>query len=132
MLMSFLMIIFLVSYFLLFNLKNKKSISGFVIGNKFFKTNTLKKIKKFKIKHQVMNPNEEPIADIVWMKKAARVAKASGLPYFNILTRTIVKKFEKKSSQNLSVIEGTIQVSDNQMSSDFDSFEILSLILEEN
>lgn len=82
----------------------------------------------FKISYQVMSPDEEPVADIIWMKKAAEVARDEGVPYFNVVKQDIRKRFVKKYNMELSVIEGVIQLDNDPMRAEFDANEIESLI----
>jgi hypothetical protein len=85
----------------------------------------------FRITYEVQSPREENIADIIWMKKAAEVAKDEGVPYFNVLEQKVGKIFSEKYRQNLSVVEGVIQLDPDPMRAEFDAQEIESLVLTE-
>lgn len=83
----------------------------------------------FKISYEARTPDEEPVADIIWMKKAAEVAQDAGIPYFNVLKQDIHKKFVKKYNMELSVVEGVIQLDNDPMRAEYDAQEIDSLVL---
>lgn len=85
----------------------------------------------FKITYKVPSLKEESIADIIWMKKAAEVAKEEGVGYFNVLDQKISKRYVKKHDIELSVIEGVIQLDPDPMRGEFDAQEIASLVLTE-
>lgn len=86
----------------------------------------------YKITYEVQSPKEEPIADIIWMKKAAEVAQNAGIPYFNVLEQKVRKQFVKKYKTNLSVVEGVIELDNDPMRAEFDALEIESLVLTES
>lgn len=86
----------------------------------------------YKITYEVQSPREEPIADIIWMKKAAEVAQNAGIPYFNVLDQKVRKQFVKKYKTNLSVVEGVIELDNDPMRAEFDAMEIESLVLTES
>lgn len=83
----------------------------------------------FKIFYEARSPDEEPVADIIWMKKAAEVAQDAGVPYFNVLKQDIRKKYVKKYNMELSVVEGVIQLDNDPMRAEYDAQEIESLVL---
>lgn len=85
----------------------------------------------YKITYEVQSPNEEPIADIIWMKKAAEVAQNAGIPYFNVLEQKVRKQYVKKFKSQLSVVEGVIELDNDPMRAEFDAVEIESLVLNE-
>lgn len=85
----------------------------------------------YKITYEVQTPKEEPLADIIWMKKAAEVAQNAGVPYFNVLEQKVRKQFVKKYKTNLSVVEGVIELDNDPMRAEFDALEIESLVLNE-
>lgn len=87
--------------------------------------------RSFKITYRVTNPRLEHVADIVWMKKAAEVAKKAGIPYFNIIEQDISKEFNREAGQELSIISGVIQLDPDPMRAEFDAQEIDSLVLTE-
>lgn len=86
----------------------------------------------FKIVYKVPSPKEEDIADIIWMKKAAEVAKDEGVGYFNVMAQKVTKRYVKKYDAELSVIEGIIQLDSDPMRGEFDAQEIASLVLTDN
>lgn len=86
-------------------------------------------INTFKIRFEVADPSDEAVADIIWIKKAAEVAKDAGIPYFNVKKQTITKRFVKEFNQKLSVIEGVIELDNDPMEAEYDAHEIESLVL---
>lgn len=91
----------------------------------------LRSSRSYKITYRVTNPRYEHVADIVWMKKAAQVAKDAGVPYFNIIEQNLTKKFHRASGQELSIISGIIELDPDPMRAEFDAQEIESLVLTE-
>jgi competence protein ComGC len=83
----------------------------------------------YKITYRSQSPKEEPIVDIIWMKKAAEVAANAGIPYFNVLSRKIYSEFSDEFKIQLSVVEGTIQLDNDPMRAEYDAQEIESLVL---
>lgn len=83
----------------------------------------------YKIIYEVQVPKDEPIADIIWMKKAAEVAQEAGIPYFNVLKQKVRKQYVHKYKTDLSVVEGIIQLDNDPMRAEFDAQEIESLVL---
>lgn len=73
----------------------------------------------------------EETADINWLKKAAELGVKKNLPYFNVIEQRSYKKFSKKADAELTTIEGTVDFTNDPMSTDYDAREILSLIPEE-
>lgn len=83
----------------------------------------------FRITYRVTNPRQEKMADIIWMKKAAAVAKSEGIPYFNVLEQNTSKEFVRSADRQLPVIEGVIELDPDPMHAEFDAQEIESLVL---
>lgn len=83
----------------------------------------------YKVTYEVSKPQEEAIADIIWMKKAASVAQDAGIPYFNVLEQKIRKRFVQKYKTELSVVEGVIELDNDPMRAEFDAAEIEALVL---
>jgi hypothetical protein len=83
----------------------------------------------YKVTYEVSRPQDEAIADIIWMKKAAGVAQDAGIPYFNVLEQKIRKRFVKKYNSQLSVVEGVIELDNDPMRAEFDASEIEALVL---
>lgn len=88
-----------------------------------------KKSSLLKINYRVQNTSEEPIADIIWMKKAAEVASQRGLPYFNVLKQNIRRSVSEDEGKKLIVVSGIIKLESDPLNAQFDAQEILSLIL---
>ena len=65
------------------------------------------------------------------MKKAAKLARDEGIPYFNVLEQKIRKKYFKKFNRELSVVEGVIELDNDPIRAEFDAVEIESLVLKE-
>ncbi len=86
-------------------------------------------INTYSIRYEVKNPDEEAIADILWIKKAAAVAKDAGIPYFNVVKQTVTRRFVPEHNQKLSVIVGTIQLDNDPMAAEYDAEEIEALVL---
>ena len=85
----------------------------------------------YRITYRVTNPRQEKIADIIWMKKAAEVARNEGIPYFNILEQNTTKEFVRSADRQLPVIEGVIELDPDPMRAEFDAEEIEDLSLTE-
>lgn len=85
--------------------------------------------KEIRIVFKARTAQEEPIADIIWLNRAAGIAIDSGTPYFNVITQHTYKRFVEKEGMELSVIEGTIELVSDPMKSDYDANEISSLSL---
>jgi hypothetical protein len=85
----------------------------------------------YKVVFEVQKPSEEEMADIIWMKKAAEIAKDAGVPYFNVLEQKIRKQYVEKFKRELSVVEGVIELDNDPMRAEFDAQEIESLVLTE-
>lgn len=83
----------------------------------------------FNIIYSARNPEEDPVADILWMKKAARIAERAGIPYFNVLKQEISSRYDDEYEQNLSVVSGVIQLVRDPMEAQYDAREIESLVL---
>jgi hypothetical protein len=77
------------------------------------------------------NASQEETADISWLKKAAELGVKNNLPYFNVMEQNSYKSFSKKADTELTTIEGTVEFTNDPMSTDYDAHEILSLIPEE-
>lgn len=75
--------------------------------------------RRFRIRYEILNPKESPVADILWLKKVARFTLKKGFNGFNILEEII-----KPHS-----VEGIIELEADRMKADYDSYEILDLEL---
>lgn len=82
----------------------------------------------YRITYRVTNPRQENMADIIWMKKAAEVARAEGIPYFNVLEQNTTKEFVRSADRQLSVVQGVIELDPDPMRAEFDAQEIESLV----
>ena len=87
--------------------------------------------KEIRVVFKARSAEEEPIADIIWLNRAAGVAIKNGSPYFNVITQHTFKRFVEKEGMELSVIEGTIELVGDPMKSDYDANEISSLSVHE-
>lgn len=85
----------------------------------------------FRVVYRARSMQENSIADILWLKKAAAVALDAGVPHFNVRNRKTTREFNRRLQRRLSVVEGTIELDNDPMSADYDSHEILSLVLPE-
>lgn len=87
--------------------------------------------RELRVVFKARTPEEEPIADILWLNRAAGLALERGTPYFNITSQSIRKRFVESQGMDLSVIEGTIELQRDSMESDYDANEISSLSVHE-
>lgn len=85
----------------------------------------------FKITYTSQKPSEDEIADIIWMKKAAEVAKNEGIPYFNVLEQKSYQNYSEAYQQELTTVEGIIELDADVMEAEYDAQEIESLVLPE-
>lgn len=76
---------------------------------------------RFEIRFEIHNPKESEIADILWLKKAARFSLNKGVTGFNVLEERITP----------FAVEGIIELESDRMEADYDSYEILELELPE-
>ena len=76
---------------------------------------------RFRIRYKIHSSKETPIADILWLRKAAKFALKKGFNGFNIVEEEIKNE----------AIEGVIELEADRMKADFDSHEILDLELPE-
>jgi hypothetical protein len=86
---------------------------------------------QYRVTYQVMNIHDEPIADIVWLKRAAEVALASGSPYFHVVNQVATKQFVREQDMQLTQIEGVIQLEADPMNAEYDAYVISELELDE-
>lgn len=77
--------------------------------------------RRFHVEYKIQNDRERKIADILWLKKVARLSLELGVSGFNILEEQI----------NPHSVEGVIELEEDRMSADYDSYEILELNLPE-
>ena len=85
----------------------------------------------FKITYTSQKPSEDEIADIIWMKKAAEVAKNEGITYFNVLEQKSYQNYSEAYQQELTTVEGIIELDADVMEAEYDAQEIESLVLPE-
>jgi hypothetical protein len=86
----------------------------------------------YTITYEAKSEEEEPVVDILWMKKAARLAISEGIPYFNVLNQKIRKKFQPHQKVDLSIVEGTIELNKDPLRAEFDAGEINAMVLTED
>ncbi|MGE3610621.1 MAG: hypothetical protein AB7I27_13605 [Bacteriovoracaceae bacterium] len=78
---------------------------------------------KYYVVYQSKKKADAKVADILWLKAAAKVAQEAGIPYFNILS-------QKRTSQDgFDRIEGVILLDNDPMNTNYDANEIESLPL---
>lgn len=80
---------------------------------------------QIRIIYEAQRPEDEAIADILWLRKAAQMVKGSGSTYFNVINQAIVKN-------NYLRVEGVIEISSDPMTADYDAHEILSLVISQD
>ena len=85
----------------------------------------------YKITFQATTPDEDAIADIMWMKRAAEVARDAGIPYFNILEQKTQERFVKRYRTKLTMVMGVIQLDKDPMRAEYDASVIEDLVLSE-
>ncbi len=85
----------------------------------------------YRIGLAVQRPEEESIADILWMKKAAAVAIEKGAPYFTVRGREIRRRYDPDLKRPTTVVDGIIDLGEGPGESAYDAEEILSLALED-
>jgi hypothetical protein len=73
----------------------------------------------FRIYMDIESENDRPVADILWFRKAARVALEQRSPWFNVLEQQIGQ----------DAVDGVIQLEKDPMKAEYDAHEILSLHL---
>lgn len=85
----------------------------------------------YKITYEVENPEDESIADILWMKLAAKMALEQKIPYFNVIDQEIHKLRDEETGEEYTVVEGLIELDPDPMRAEYDAHEIESLVLPE-
>ena len=85
----------------------------------------------YKITYEVERPEDESIADILWMKLAAEMALEQKIPYFNVLDQEIYKVRDEETGEEQTIVEGVIQLDSDPMRAEYDAHEIQSLVLPE-
>ncbi len=92
---------------------------------------TLEEPHTYKVTYESRSPEDDAVADIMWMKKAAEVARDAGIPYFNVVKQKTARKLNKKFRKNLTTIDGVIQLDNDPMRAEYDAQEIDGLVLTE-
>ncbi len=87
--------------------------------------------RKFSVVYRSESPADEPVIDILWMKRAAQIAIDEGIPHFNVLHQKISSNLRQKYNQHLSTVEGVILLESDPMKAEYDAQEIDSLVLTE-
>lgn len=85
----------------------------------------------YTVTYEAKTEEEEPVVDILWMKRAARIAIEEGIPYFNVLNQKISKKFQPRQKMDLSVVKGSIELNPDPQKAEYDATEISALVLNE-
>ncbi|GEM_PF-1779189 len=85
----------------------------------------------YKITYEVERPEDESIADILWMKLAAEMALEQKIPYFNVLDQEIYTVRDEETGEEQMIVEGVIQLDTDPMRAEYDAHEIESLVLPE-
>jgi len=83
----------------------------------------------FEVTFQASNSKEDAVADIIWLKQAAKVALRNGSPYFHVVHRSIKKKFNRPVGERLNHVEGIIELDFDPMLAEYDAHEINALVL---
>lgn len=84
----------------------------------------------FRVIHHNDRIEDEPIADIIWLKRAAEVALENGSPYFHVIEQTATKEFNREHNMNLTLIEGIIELDQDPMNAEYDAYVISELELD--
>lgn len=85
----------------------------------------------YRVIFRASNHEESEIADIYWLKKAARIATDAGIPHFNVRDKKMYKEFNRKLQRRFNVVEGVIVLDNDPMRADYDAVEIQTLVLPE-
>jgi len=85
----------------------------------------------YKITYEVERPEDESIADILWMKLAAEMALEQKIPYSTVLDQEIYKVRDEETGEEQTIVEGVIQLDSDPMRAEYDAHEIQSLVLPE-
>jgi hypothetical protein len=70
---------------------------------------------------------EEGLADIMWMRKAAKEAMAQGSSYFNVLKQRKWRRFNPRLNRKMIVIEGEIELEGDPMKAEYHASDIPEL-----
>lgn len=73
----------------------------------------------FRVITEIESPEDENVADILWMQEAAQLALDKNIPWFNVLNQEIEN----------GIVEGVIELTNDPMKAEYDANEILSLQL---
>lgn len=79
--------------------------------------------------YKARSVSENKIADVIWLREAAKVALDAGIPYFNVTHQKTRREFDPHQRKSLSVVEGRIRLDNDPMASQYDANEIMSLVL---
>lgn len=88
-------------------------------------------MKTFEVIHKVSNPAHESVADILWMKKVADMAIERGVANFNVLYQNVERTYDARLKREVTVVEGTVELTNDPMDGEFNANEIRSLVLPE-
>lgn len=84
---------------------------------------------EYYVEFKTRSLEENPIADILWLREAAQVALDAGIPYFSITKQEKENQFDKTKKMRIRLIKGDIKLDNDPMNAQFDANEILALAL---
>ncbi len=84
---------------------------------------------EYYIEFQTRSPEENSIADILWLREAAQVALDAGIPYFSITSQEKENRFDDQKKTALRRIMGEIKLDNDPLNAQFDAHEILALAI---
>ncbi len=73
----------------------------------------------FRVVTEIESPDDENVADILWMQEAAELAMEKNTPWFNVIDQRMEN----------GIVDGIIELSNDPMKAEYDANEILSLQL---
>jgi hypothetical protein len=83
----------------------------------------------YQLTYEVDDEDETPIADILWLKRAAQLAIENDLPYFNVSEMEVQTRTNPDSEQTVTVVEGIIKLETDAAKAEYDAFVIEDLVL---
>jgi hypothetical protein len=84
---------------------------------------------EIRITFHATTAEEEEIADIMWLKKAAEATLNKGYSYFNIVDQEISREFFSEHNMLLSEIDGIIRMEEDPMTAEYNAHDISNLAL---
>jgi hypothetical protein len=85
--------------------------------------------RSFQLIFEVEEQEEGPIADILWLKRAAQLAIENDLPYFNVAEMEIERRVNPDTNQEITVVEGIVRLENDALKAEYDAFVIEDLAL---